>query len=80
MTRKKTKNEFGGAARLHWVLDEITEVLRSQGTANDPPGRSIDDCVAVLGRLPGVTVDDPLYMYWILMLSNPTHRSCSWSC
>ena len=75
MTRKKRKNEVGGAARLHRALDEITEVLKSQCTASDLPGRSLDDCVAVLGRLPGVTVGDPLYMYGTLMLSNPTHRS-----
>ena len=74
MTRKKNKNEVGGAARMYRALDQITSVL-STHTDSDPPGRSVDDCVAVLGRLPGVTVGDPLYMHRTLMLSNPTHRS-----
>ena len=37
MIRNKKKNELGGAARLHRALDEITVVLRSQGTASEPP-------------------------------------------
>ena len=73
--KKKKKSQVGGAARLHRALEDITDVLRSGCTPSDPPGRSIDDCVDVLGRLPGVIVGDPLYMYGTLMLSNPTHRS-----
>ena len=38
VTRKNKKNEVGGAVRLHQALDEITEVMRTQGTINEPPG------------------------------------------
>ncbi|KAI7986244.1 Heat stress transcription factor A-2 [Camellia lanceoleosa] len=78
-TKSKTKKKFIGAALLNKTLDRIVNVVESSSTTLTQTSLrypSIAKCLVKLESIPGVSLDDELYIWAARLFLRDKHRKC----
>ncbi|XP_028051724.1 uncharacterized protein LOC114256292 [Camellia sinensis] len=78
-TTSKTKKKFTSAALLNKTLDRIVNVVESSSTTSTQTSSrypSIAECFAKLESIPGVFLNDKLYVWAARLFLRDKHRKC----
>ncbi|XP_028084930.1 L10-interacting MYB domain-containing protein-like [Camellia sinensis] len=78
-TKSKTKKKFTGAALLNMTLDRIVNVVESSSaTSTQTSSRYslIAECLAKLESIPGVSLDDELYVWAVRLFLRYKRHEC----
>ncbi|CAL5343795.1 unnamed protein product [Camellia sinensis] len=78
-TKSKTKKKFTGAALLNKTLDRIVNVVESSSaistqTSSRYPSNA--ECLAKLESIPGVSLDDELYVWAAILFLRDKRSVC----